>query len=93
MKYTTLFLLVFAGGAAFAQTRQGVVMYERKMDVWRHVQNDQMKAMVPQFQTAKYELDFRDSVSAYKAAPKDEAPDPFDQGGGHGVVIDRKSVV
>lgn len=88
MKHATIFtvLLVFGGAAAFAQSRQGAVVYERKMDVYRHLPDDQMRAMMPQFQTAKYELDFRDSVSAYKVVPKDEAPDPFD-GGGHAVVI------
>lgn len=88
MKHVLLLnILLACGAAALAQTRQGVVIFERKMDVYRHLQNDQMRAMVPQFQTARYELDFRDSVSAYKAVPKDEAPDPFDGGGGHGVVI------
>src|SRR6202012_6012664 len=87
MKHTMLSLFLLAFGLASAQTRQGVVVYERKVDVYRNLPNDQMRAMLPQFQTAKYELDFRDSISAYKAGPKDEAPDPFDESGGHGVVI------
>src|ERR1700761_1200392 len=43
-----------------------------------------MKAMVPQFQTARYQLSYRDSVCFYTAVPKDEAPDPFDNQGGPG---------
>ena len=69
-----------------AQTRQGVVVYERRVDFYRHLQDEQMKAMVPQFQTARYEVIFKDTISVYKIVPKDEAPDPFDAGGG-GMVI------
>ena len=35
---------------------------------------------MPQFQTAKSELIFSNSVSVYKALPEDNAPDPFDNG-------------
>ncbi len=69
-----------------AQHLQGTIYYERKVDAWRHIEDDQMKAMVPQFQTGQYELSYRDSVCFYSAAPKDEAPDPFDNpgpGGNH----------
>jgi GLPGLI family protein len=68
-----------------AQTRQGMIVYERKIDVHRTIQDEQMKAMVPQFQTAAYEVLFRDSIAVYKAVPKDEGPDPFDNntGGAH----------
>ncbi|HVX51143.1 MAG TPA: GLPGLI family protein [Chitinophagaceae bacterium] len=75
------YILVYAGGL-LAQTKEGTIEYERKIDVHRHMQDEQMKAMVPQFQTAAYQLFFKDSISVYKAAPKDDAPDPFDNGGG-----------
>jgi GLPGLI family protein len=64
-----------------AQHLQGTIIYERKIDAWRHIDDDQMKAMVPQFQTGQYELSYRDSVCFYSAVPKDEAPDPFDNQG------------
>jgi GLPGLI family protein len=70
-----------------AQVRQGTVVYERKIDVHRRIRDDQMLAMMPRFQTASYELLFSDSVSVYKAMPKDEAPDPFDRGGGGGRIV------
>jgi GLPGLI family protein len=70
-----------------AQTKQGTIIYERKIDVYRRLQDEQMKAMVPQFQTANYELLFKDSISVYKPAPKDDAPDPFDGGGGNNIVM------
>lgn len=63
---------------AAAQIHQGSIRYERKVDVHRRLRDEQMKAMVPQFQTATFDLFFNDSISAYKSAPKDEAPDPFD---------------
>jgi GLPGLI family protein len=72
-----------------AQHQQGTIFYERKIDAWRHIDDDQMKAMVPQFQTGQYELFYRDSVCFYNAAPRDEAPDPFDNqgpGGNHFVM-------
>jgi GLPGLI family protein len=83
-----LSFLLFFPLALSAQTRQGTIVYERKIDVHRHLQNEQMKAMVPQFQTADYEIIFKDSIAVYKAVPKDEAPDPFEkQGGGGGLNI------
>ncbi len=78
-----------AGLSASAQQQQGTIFYERKIDVHRHIDDDQMKAMVPQFQIGQYELLYRDSVCFYNAVPKDEAPDPFDNpaGGGNHIVM------
>ena len=72
---------------ANAQIKQGTIIYERKVDVHRRMQDEQMKAMVPQFQTAKSQLIFNGSVSVYKALPEDNAPDPFDNGGGNRIMI------
>ena len=71
-----------------AQTKQGTIIFERKMDLHRAITDEQMKAMLPQYQTSNYELIFKDSISVYKSVPKeDEAPDPFDGGGGGNRVI------
>ncbi|MEO8711700.1 MAG: GLPGLI family protein [Parafilimonas sp.] len=70
-----------------AQIKQGTIIYERKVDVHRRMQDEQMKAMVPQFQTTKNELIFSDNISVYKALPEDNAPDPFDNGGGNHIMI------
>ncbi|HEV3413480.1 MAG TPA: GLPGLI family protein [Puia sp.] len=82
------FLLLLSGFTASfslsAQQQQGTIFYERKIDVHRHMDDDQMKAMVPQYQTGQYQLLYRDSVCFYNAVPKDEAPDPFDNPGGGG---------
>ncbi|MBS1661450.1 MAG: GLPGLI family protein [Bacteroidetes bacterium] len=96
MKYLHLaLLLLIITNRTHAQTstpaaaHQGTIRYERKADVHRHLRDEQMKAMVPQFQTASFDLFFNDSISTYKAVPKDEAPDPFDNpsGGGARVIM------
>ncbi|HWB28051.1 MAG TPA: GLPGLI family protein [Chitinophagaceae bacterium] len=86
-KYVLLTYGLVCAAGIYAQTKQGTIVYERKIDVHRHMQDEQMKAMVPQFQTANYDLVFKDSITVYKAAPKDDAPDPFDNGGGGGAHI------
>jgi len=43
--------------------------------------------MVPQFQTAEFLLLFKDSISVYKSAPKDDAPDPFENNNGNHFVM------
>jgi GLPGLI family protein len=67
--------------------RQGTIIYDRTVDMYRHLPDQQMRAMMPQFQTAEYELIFKDSIVVYKGVPKDEAPDPFEPSGGGGQVI------
>ena len=71
-----------------AQVKEGVVIYEEKIDVHRRIpkEDEQMKAMMPQFRTNKYELLFADNKSLYKAA--EEEPDLSEQPqAGGGMVI------
>src|SRR5579859_295507 len=89
MKKIALLLHLLFPLSLLAQLREGAIIYERKIDVHRRLQDDQMKAMVPQFQTAAYELLFKDSISIYKVVPKDEAPDPFDNNAGGNHIIMR----
>ena len=70
-----------------AQVKEGTVVYERKINMYRVIQDEQMRAMIPEFRTSKHMLLFSDSVSVYKAVPDDEAPDPFGGGGGGRVMI------
>jgi GLPGLI family protein len=80
-----LYLLGFSL-ALTAQQQKGTIFYERKIDMHRHIDDEHMKAMVPQFQIGQYELSYRDSVCYYNVVPKEEAPDPFDNptaGGAH----------
>ncbi len=87
-----MLIAAFAGAVGLhAQTKEGTIVYERKIDAHRMMQDEQMKAMVPQFQTANYELYFKDTVSVYKPAPKDDAPDPFESNNGGAHVVMRFS--
>src|SRR6266536_1608162 len=67
MKHFFVCLLIFASAEiAKAQIQQGTIIYERKTDLHRRMEDEQMKAMVPQFRTDKHELLFSDSTSVYK---------------------------
>ena len=85
-KYFSVAFL-FAITITHAQTKQGTIVYERKIDVHRRMEDEQMKAMVPQFRTDKHELLFNKNVSVYKSVEEEEAPDPFDNGGGNRLMI------
>lgn len=68
-----------------AQVKEGTIIYERRQNMHKTIQDEQMKAMIPEFRTSKHMLLFSDSVSVYKLVPEDEAPDPFAGGGGGGI--------
>lgn len=93
MKYLFLLCAVAATAVVHAQPsyqiHRGSIHYERKVDVYRHLPDPQMRATIPQFQTTAYDLSFNDSISVYKATPKDEAPDPFEPSGGGNRIIMR----
>ena len=72
---------------AFSQQKEGTVVFERKINMYKMIQNEQMRSMMPEFRTSKHTLIFSDSISVFKLIPEDEAPDPFDgQGGGGGMM-------
>ncbi len=84
----SIFILLcslFSLGTTQAQTKEGTIFYERKINMHKTIQDEQMRAMMPEFRTSKHMLLFSDSVSVYKIVPEDEAPDPFAGGGGGGV--------
>jgi GLPGLI family protein len=72
---------------ASAQVKEGKIVFEETIDMHRRIpkENEQMKAMVPQFRTTKFELTFGDNKSLYKAA--EEEPDLADQQQGGGIVM------
>ena len=72
---------------ASAQVNEGKIVFEETIDMHRRIpkENEQMKAMIPQFRTNKFELTFADNKSLYKAA--EEEPDLADQQQGGGVVM------
>lgn len=73
---------LFTASGLLAQAQQGVIVYERKINMHRRIQDEQMRAMVPEFRTSKHQLMFSDSTSVYKAVPEEEMPDAFSGEGG-----------
>ena len=69
---------------ASAQMKEGKISYERKINMHRNLPDPQMKSMVPEFRTDKFELIFNESVSLFRSVVDEEAPDPFANAGGGG---------
>ena len=67
-----------------AQMKEGKISYERKINMHRNLPDPQMKSMIPEFRTDKFELIFNESVSLFRSVVDDEAPDPFANAGGGG---------
>ncbi|MEP6927925.1 MAG: GLPGLI family protein, partial [Ginsengibacter sp.] len=70
---------------ASAQIKEGKILYDQKIDLHRRMQDEQMKAMVPQFRTSKFELNFGDNQSLYKM--QEAEPDITENGGNGGIVM------
>jgi GLPGLI family protein len=76
--------LISISTSAIAQMKEGKISYERKINMHRNLPDPQMKSMVPEFRTDKFELIFNESVSLFRSVVDDEAPDPFANAGGGG---------
>jgi GLPGLI family protein len=79
-----LALLVALATTATAQMKEGKISYERKTNMHRNIPDPQMKSMIPEFRTDKFELIFNESASLFRSVVDDEAPDPFANAGGGG---------
>ena len=79
-------LATFVLQVSNAQIREGKIVYEQKIDVHRRIQDEQMKAMVPQFRTSRFELNFADDQSMYKMQ---EAEPDITENTGHGNIVMR----
>jgi GLPGLI family protein len=79
-----LALLVGLSITAMAQMKEGKISYERKINMHRSLPDPQMKSMIPEFRTDKFELIFNEAASLYRSVADDEAPDPFANAGGGG---------
>ena len=88
MKNWIVALALIASSGIIAQQKEGTILYEKKMNMYKAIQNEQMKAYIPEFRTSKHMLLFSDSISIYRLLPEEEAPDPF-AGGGNGQVMIR----
>jgi GLPGLI family protein len=81
-KLLYLAVVMLAALPVFAQLHEGAITYERKINMHRRIQDEQMKAMIPEVRTTKHMLLFSDSSSVYKAVPEDEMPEAGGEGGG-----------
>jgi GLPGLI family protein len=81
----TLLFSTFLLQASNAQIKEGRIVYEQKIDLYRRMQDEQMKAMVPQFRTSKFELNFADDQSIYKV--QEAEPDITENTGGGRMVM------
>ncbi len=86
MKKITIALLVglFAFVTANAQMKEGKIVYERKINMWKMITDPEMRTRIPEFRTSEFELLFNDQASLFRNVPEDEAPDPFANSGGGG---------
>lgn len=76
-------LIVSFLAAHFAMAQQGVITYEVKVNMHRRLPPDrqELKQMMPEFNTAKEQLFFSDDASLYKPLIEDD-PEEFNSGGG-----------
>lgn len=70
--------------AAQAQTMEGMIVYEMKINLHRNLppERESMKSMIPEFMTQKMELAFNANESVYK--PVEDDDDDVQGGGGRG---------
>jgi GLPGLI family protein len=81
---------ITAAQIVFAQTTEGVITYEVKVNVHKTLPPDrqEMKAMMPEFRISKDQLFFTDNQSLYKAVEEEE-DEEVDHGQGMRMVIRR----
>ena len=80
-----LFLFALVIGLAntlSAQMKEGKIVYERKINMWKMITDPEMRTRIPEFRTSQFELMFNDQASLFRTVPDDEAPDPFANSGG-----------
>jgi len=77
-----LFVGLFAFVAANAQMKEGKIVYERKINMWKMITDPEMRTRIPEFRTSQLELLYNEQSSLFRSVPDDEAPDPFANSGG-----------
>jgi GLPGLI family protein len=95
-KFTTMKKVILLAGVlvaittvlCFSQT-EGVISYEMKIDMHRNIpkENEEMKAMIPQFRTVKFELFYNPNESLYKPVEEEDDEEIND---GNGMQIKMK---
>lgn len=82
-----LFFCLFSIGA-MAQDLEGVITYEQKINLHKKIDNEEMKAYIPEFQIAKMQLFFKGQQSVYKEVD-DPSEEMEDMGGGMKITMKR----
>jgi GLPGLI family protein len=84
MKLLVILSIVLFGSftISFAQMKEGKIVFERVMNMRRNITDPQMRAMIPESRTDKFELLFNQQSSLFKSIIEEEAPDPFANNGG-----------
>ncbi|WP_247237308.1 GLPGLI family protein [Telluribacter sp. SYSU D00476] len=62
----SLLIAVYSLGSTLAQTNEGIVLYDQKINMHRRLPDESMKAMMPEFHTDKMQLALRGAESLYK---------------------------
>ena len=70
--------------SSFAQVKEGKLIFERKVNMYRMITDPEMRARIPEFRVDKFELLFNEQASMFKTIPEEDAPDPFANSGGGG---------
>ena len=80
-----LSLFVAVSAAVFAQNTEGVITFEEKINLHRRLQDESMKAMVPEFRTSNMLFYFKGEVCLYKPDESEEDEEANAGGGGGGM--------
>lgn len=75
-------VIIVAVTTLSAQAKEGKIVYERKVNMYKSITDPEMRARIPEFRTDKFELLFNENSSLYRPSTDDEAPDPFANNGG-----------
>jgi GLPGLI family protein len=83
--YLAAFACLLSANPGFAQTSEGVIEYEVKVNLHRTLppERAEMKDMIPEFRTSEHELYFNAKESLFKAVIEDEDPMEVSGGGVH----------
>jgi GLPGLI family protein len=79
-RYVIIAFLCVLKMGAFAQKTEGVVYYDEKVNMHRRIEDENMKAMIPEWRVSKSQLFFKDDVCVYK--PIEEDDEEQETGGG-----------
>ncbi len=82
--FLTTTVLLVAMITSIAQVKEGKLIFERKINMYKMITDPEMRTRIPEFRTEKFELIFNEQASMFKTIPEEEAPDPFANSGGGG---------